>query len=93
VNRPALTSLLSFPLLKWKLRRELRRQILVDLSEFLDVYGAQAQKWLQESVRALRKVFESAADMYRIQLQNDEIPVTQDRVQTSADLDRLKANL
>ncbi len=90
VKRPALTTALTLPLLKWRLQRELRRQILVDLSDFLDLYSKQTQKWLRESIDVLKRTFEAAADIYRIQLQNNEIPVAQDRLQTSADLDRLK---
>jgi hypothetical protein len=93
VNRPALTTTLVFPLLKWQLDRKIRKQISFDLSDFLGLYAKQLRNWLRESVDALKKAFESAADMYRIQLQNGEIPMSQDPVQMSADLSRLKANL
>ena len=93
VKGPALTTFLILPLVKWQLHRKIRRQILLDLSDFLDLYTKQLRSWLRESVDALKKAFESAADMYRIQLQNGEIPMTQDPLQTSADLNRLKSNL
>jgi len=93
VKRPALTTVLVLPLVKWQLHRRVRRQMFLDLSDFLDLYTKQLRGWLRESVDALKKAFESAADLYRIQLQNGEIPMSQDPLQTSADLNRLKANL
>jgi len=92
-KRPALTIVPSLLLVKWQLHRKLRRQVLLDLTGFLDLYATQVRNWLRESVDALKKAYEAAADLYRIQLQNGEIPGAQDRLQMSADLDRLKANL
>jgi GTP-binding protein EngB required for normal cell division len=93
VKRPALTTFLTLPLVKWQLQHALRRHILLDLNDFLTLYAKQLRNWLRESVDALQKAFESAADIYRIQLQNGDIPMTQDPLQTSVDLNRLKANL
>jgi hypothetical protein len=93
VKKPVLPIGLALPLVKWRLHRRFHRQISLDLSDFLDFYGKQLRSWSRESVDALKKAFESAADIYRIQLQKGEIRITQIPRQTSADLDRLKANL
>jgi hypothetical protein len=93
LKRPALPTVPLFPLLKWQIDRKIRKQISFDLTDFLDLYAKQLRSWFRESVDALKKAFESAADMYRVQLQNGELPVCQDPLQTSADLNWLKANL
>jgi GTP-binding protein EngB required for normal cell division len=93
LKEPVPATVLSLSLVKWRLHRKLRRQISSDLTDFLDLYATQVRNWLRGSVDALKNTFEPAADMYRIQLQSGEIPVAKDRLQTSADLDRLKANL
>jgi GTP-binding protein EngB required for normal cell division len=92
-NRPALTTFLTLPLVKWQLQRQLHKQLFSDLGDYLDVYAKQLRSWLRESVEVLKKSFEPAADIYRLRLQSGEIPITQDPQQTVADLDRLKANL
>jgi GTP-binding protein EngB required for normal cell division len=92
-KRPALTTVLSLSLVKWRLQRQFHKQIFSDLGDFLDVYAKQLRSWLRESVEVLKKSFESAADIYRVRLQSSEIPITQDPQETIADLDRLKANL
>jgi GTP-binding protein EngB required for normal cell division len=93
LERPAMTTVLILPLLKWQLDRNIRKQIFFDLTDFLDLYAKQLRNWLNESVDALRKAFRSATDMYWMQLRNGEIPMSQDPVQTAADLSLLKGNL
>jgi GTP-binding protein EngB required for normal cell division len=68
-KRPALAHMLILPLVKWQLRRRFQREMLLDLSEFLDLYTKLLRSWFRESMDALKKAFESAADIYRIQLQ------------------------
>src|SRR5580704_2818975 len=59
---------------------------LSELSTFLDFYSKQLQNWLRDSIGVLQKAFESAADMYRIQLLSDESPISQDPSQITVDL-------
>jgi GTP-binding protein EngB required for normal cell division len=92
-NRPAVTTVPTLTLAKWQLHRKFYKQISSDLTVFLDVYAKQLRNWLRESVEVLKKSFESAADLYRMQLRNGEIPMTLDPQRTAADLNRLKANL
>jgi GTP-binding protein EngB required for normal cell division len=92
-KRPALRLVLILPLVKWRLHRRFQGAILLDLSEFLDLYTKLLRSWFRESMDTLKKAFESAADIYRIQLRKGEIHIIQDPQQISADLDRLKANL
>jgi hypothetical protein len=80
------------PLVKWQLHHKFNRQILAELSTFLDLYTKQFQKWLRDSIGVLKKAFESAADIYRIQLRNVENPISQGPSQISADLELLKGN-
>jgi hypothetical protein len=92
LEKPARTTALVLPLLRWQLDRRIRKQIFFDLTDFLDLYAKQLKNWLHESIDALRKAFRSATDMYRMQLRNGEIAMSQDPVQTSADLSLLKEN-
>ena len=87
-----MTTVLILPLVKWHLHRQFNRKILAELSTFLDLYTKQFQNWLRDSIGVLKKAFESAADMYRLQLRNVENPISQGPSQTSADLELLKGN-
>ena len=91
-KRTAVTTFPILPLVKWQLHHKFNRQILTELSTFLDLYTKQFQKWLRDSIGVLKKAFESAADMYRLQLRNVENPISQGPSQISADLELLKGN-
>jgi hypothetical protein len=88
-----MTALLVLPFMKWRLHRRFQREIVSDLGDFLNLYTKRLRIWFRESIDALKRVFESAADVYRVQVQRVEIHRTQDPRQMSLDLDRLKGNL
>jgi GTP-binding protein EngB required for normal cell division len=92
-KRPSITALLVLPFVKWRLHRRAQREIVSDLDSFLNLYTKRLQNWFRESIDALKRVFESAADVYRVQVQKVGIHRAQDPRQMTLDLDRLKRNL
>jgi GTP-binding protein EngB required for normal cell division len=90
IKAPTNALFLVWPFAKWRLRRAVHKEKLLHLNEFLDIYSKQLRDWLVESVDALKKSFEMGADMYRMQAQGRQIPISEDRSQISEDLILLK---
>jgi GTPase Era involved in 16S rRNA processing len=92
IKRPPLVPILPMPVLKCHLDGQLRAQISSELNDFLNFYAKQLRHWLRESVGDLKQKFESAADMYRVELRGWEKPMPEDAGQMAADLERLKSS-
>jgi Dynamin family len=90
LRRPPWLFGFSAPLAKNRLRQEIRWQLEPDPTVFLRAYAKQLRNWFREAIGNLRASFQVAAAIYRVDLEPQEIEVSQDQPQVAADLEQLK---
>jgi hypothetical protein len=78
------------PLAKHQLQERIRQQSGAQLGDFLNSYAKQVRQWFREAVANLRTSFQSAATIYRAEIDAPEVESPQDNGQLAADLEELK---